>query len=282
MPALPTSNYSSEVNEVSITSYSAIELYDSIESKDDIIYLDVRNEENHQLFMVEGPNDVEMYNIPYFDFMEDPEGAAGGTYLYWTYDRLGRPLENGYLTGSFDRKTLTAKATEAPGWPATPDTWRKRQHWDGTDPAANAIGRLTQVETSQSDEGTSASRDSYRYDLFGNTVQIRQAVTGVSGDRQTDYAFDAQGSPLAVQYPRDIEGTRWRLSYRYDALGRVSTISQGETGNEELIRYAYRADGRPEAEQRPGDGSTPSDREYAYNPPLWPTRARIAAKSGVC
>jgi len=205
-------------------------------------------------------------------FMEDPEGAAGGTYLYWTYDRLGRPLENGYLTGSFDRKTLTAKATEAPGWPATPDTWRKRQHWDGTDPAANAIGRLTQVETSQSDEGTSASRDSYRYDLFGNTVQIRQAVTGVSGDRQTDYAFDAQGSPLAVQYPRDIEGTRWRLSYRYDALGRVSTISQGETGNEELIRYAYRADGRPEAEQRPGDGSTPSDREYAYNPPLWPTR----------
>lgn len=75
-PSMPTSNYSSEVNEVSITSYSAIELYDSIESKDDVIYLDVRNEENHQLFMVEGPNDVEMYNIPYFDFMEDPEGCT--------------------------------------------------------------------------------------------------------------------------------------------------------------------------------------------------------------
>ena len=51
-PSMPTCNYSSEVNEVSITSYSANELYDSIESKDDVIYLDVRNEENHQLFMI--------------------------------------------------------------------------------------------------------------------------------------------------------------------------------------------------------------------------------------
>ena len=75
-PSMPISNYSSEVNKVSITSYSANELYDSIESKDDVIYLDVRNEKNHQLFMVEGPNDVEMYNIPYFDFMEDPEGCT--------------------------------------------------------------------------------------------------------------------------------------------------------------------------------------------------------------
>ncbi|MEO2208601.1 MAG: MBL fold metallo-hydrolase, partial [Candidatus Poseidoniia archaeon] len=61
---------------MAITSYSADELYDSIESKDDVIYLDVRNQENHRRFMVEGPNDVEMYNIPYFDFMEDPAGCT--------------------------------------------------------------------------------------------------------------------------------------------------------------------------------------------------------------
>lgn len=205
-------------------------------------------------------------------FMEDPEGAAGGTYLYWTYDRLGRPLESGYLSGTFDRAALTAKASDAPDWPATPDTWRKRQHWDGSDLAAHAIGRLALVETSQSDTGDAASSDSYRYDLFGNTLRIVQKINGIGEDRQTDYDFDGQGAPLSVHYPRDIDGKRWRLSYRYDPLGRVSRISQGETGNEELIRYAYRADGRPEGEERPGDGSTPSARVYDYNPPLWPTK----------
>ena len=56
-------------------SYSATELYQWIENKTDCVFLDVRNEEDHKRFMVEGPNQVDMRNIPYFDFIETPVEA---------------------------------------------------------------------------------------------------------------------------------------------------------------------------------------------------------------
>ncbi len=57
-------------------SYSAAELYEWIENGASHIYLDVRNEEDHSRFAVEGPHNIEMRNIPYFDFIEAPEQAS--------------------------------------------------------------------------------------------------------------------------------------------------------------------------------------------------------------
>lgn len=56
-----------------MTTFTAQELYDAIEEREDFVLLDVRNEEDHNNFSVEGPNDVQMLNIPYFDFIEEPE-----------------------------------------------------------------------------------------------------------------------------------------------------------------------------------------------------------------
>ena len=53
--------------------FTALELYSAIEEKEEFLLLDVRNEEDCNRFSIEGPNEVMMMNIPYFDFMEEPE-----------------------------------------------------------------------------------------------------------------------------------------------------------------------------------------------------------------
>lgn len=95
--------------------YSATELYHAIETKEDFILLDVRNEEDYNRFAVEGPEEITTLNIPYFDFIEDatasvekvPTGKkirvvcakeGSSEFVYDVLTNLGRD-NIGYLTG---------------------------------------------------------------------------------------------------------------------------------------------------------------------------------------
>lgn len=51
-------------------------MYGWIESGLPHLYLDVRNEADFERFHVEGPKDIELLNIPYFDFLEQPEESV--------------------------------------------------------------------------------------------------------------------------------------------------------------------------------------------------------------
>lgn len=57
-------------------SFSSEELFQWIEEGRDYVYLDVRGEEDHARFSIEGPSDIALVNVPYFDFMEDPVGCV--------------------------------------------------------------------------------------------------------------------------------------------------------------------------------------------------------------
>ncbi|MBL6733460.1 MAG: MBL fold metallo-hydrolase, partial [Candidatus Poseidonia sp.] len=57
-------------------SFTAAEMYGWIESGLPHLYLDVRNEADFERFHVEGPKDIELLNIPYFDFLEQPEESV--------------------------------------------------------------------------------------------------------------------------------------------------------------------------------------------------------------
>ncbi|HIA24277.1 MAG TPA: MBL fold metallo-hydrolase, partial [Candidatus Poseidoniales archaeon] len=43
-----------------LSSFTATELFEAIESDDDFVLLDVRNEDDYSNFSVEGPNEIEM------------------------------------------------------------------------------------------------------------------------------------------------------------------------------------------------------------------------------
>lgn len=59
-----------------LTPYSANELFTWLIQKEDFLLLDVRNEEDFRRFQVESPYEIDMLNVPYFDFMEEEESSV--------------------------------------------------------------------------------------------------------------------------------------------------------------------------------------------------------------
>ena len=59
-----------------LTPYTANDLFDWLTQKEDFLLLDVRNEEDFSRFNVESPYEVDMINVPYFDFMEEEEQSV--------------------------------------------------------------------------------------------------------------------------------------------------------------------------------------------------------------
>src|SRR6516165_2283337 len=51
------------------------ELLSMIDSGQPLLLLDVRNDEEHQSWPLEGLRPVETFHLPYFEFIEDPEGS---------------------------------------------------------------------------------------------------------------------------------------------------------------------------------------------------------------
>ena len=53
-----------------IKSFTPENLFSSLSNKDDFLLLDVRNKNDFSRFQIEGPFEVDILNIPYFDFLE--------------------------------------------------------------------------------------------------------------------------------------------------------------------------------------------------------------------
>ena len=56
-----------------IKSFTPENLFSSLSNKDDFLLLDVRNKNDFSRFQIEGPFEVDILNIPYFDFLEEKE-----------------------------------------------------------------------------------------------------------------------------------------------------------------------------------------------------------------
>lgn len=53
--------------------YNALDLFNLLKAQKDIVVVDVRNKKEFDKFRVESPYPFKLFNIPYFDFMEDEE-----------------------------------------------------------------------------------------------------------------------------------------------------------------------------------------------------------------
>ena len=61
---------------LSVTSFTAEDLFCYLSNKKDILVLDVRNENDFGRFSVESPFPFKMVNVPYFDFMEEEDTSV--------------------------------------------------------------------------------------------------------------------------------------------------------------------------------------------------------------
>ncbi len=181
---------------------------------------------------------------PRFTQHADGDGTVGAQYILYTkYDRVGRPVESGYVSQTWDAAFLRARADE-PAWPATPTTWRQRSVYDRS-PAAltRNQGRLLQAETNRDATTAAEAIESYTYDDRGRTVSVELTVSAFSATpRVVGYAYNDRGDVRTVIYgPTPTPSNQ--VSYTYDDMGRVSGI--GTPYNSAAYRtYAYRTDGQ--------------------------------------
>ncbi len=213
-------------------------------------------------------------------FLQDPQGAQDGLFNYWKYDALGRQIEAGYLKAIWDRSELQRRADRDPDWPHSPDTWRRRNTWDGTVSGDHCVGRVVRVDAQNGEDSHADTHQTYRYDVFGNTTSVALTVKGVDGCRLVDYDYDDGGSPIRITYPLDQGESRWRVHYQYDPLRRVRAIAESDDFTDPLITYAYRADGRPERETYWPTGANPLERRFTFNSPIWLTGIQDVLSDG--
>ena len=61
---------------MTVSSYTAQDLFEALTRREDFLLLDVRNDEEYDRFKVEGPYPFDMINVAYFEFMEFEEESV--------------------------------------------------------------------------------------------------------------------------------------------------------------------------------------------------------------
>jgi RHS repeat-associated protein len=196
-------------------------------------------------------------------FLLDADGAAQTPprMTYRRYDSAGRPVEDGWISTTWDRAHLQAVADTQPGWPgddvlnAGPPghpsgQWSTRQHWDivpGTASSARLKGRLAQVAAQ--DENGHQVVETYAFDAYGRTSSVTLLVQSFDAiARITAYRYNLAGDVTQITYPAaDGTPTGPGVTYGYDSLGRPATI--GTSGAPSLYAaYDYTFDGKVRTE----------------------------------
>lgn len=196
-------------------------------------------------------------------FMQDGMGAQNGYFLYRKYAGVGRLVEEGSVSGTWNPATLSQIAQTQPDWPGTADgaTPSCVYQYDGDRTAVSEMGLLTALEHPEPTNGqTPKSRLSYEYDACSR-VAASAYNNGTAQTVRTTYVYDNLGNLTQKGYPSGRQ-----VFYRRDAVGRLVSIADA-SGT--IAAYTYSAEDRIVSEtQRPG---TPAQiaTGYTYNSPGW-------------
>ena len=150
------------------------------------------------------------------------------------YDGLGRVVERGELTASWD--SLTQANAEDPDYPqdgAENYQVRVTMYYD-IDPAdltANLQGRLWKSVTNVSGDYNNETTQTFTYDPQGRVLTTDLTVSAYdSTPRETTYTYDWMGNVVTLSYP---EG-EFVLNYAYNVNGRLAQITDASSN----VQYA--------------------------------------------
>jgi len=215
-------------------------------------------------------------------FMQDPQGAKVGNFQYVKYNSLSRPIEKGYVSGTWNSENLKLYADTDPAWPSTPPTWRKRYFYDGNQEVKHAIGRVYQALINNTDDGQTDVIERFCYDVLGNTITKTLTVDAYDSrqEHEVDYRYDNLGNIIQITYPDVMGRQRLNIYYRNNQLNQVTAISETPDFSTLIATFAYRANGRPLEGTLYLGGEHRVRHTFDFNPPLWITAIRAQTQAG--
>lgn len=205
-------------------------------------------------------------------FSRDAQGAVAGTYNYAKYDSYGRQIEAGYVSGDWDSASLQAKADADPAWPPSPNTWKKRFYYDGSQDIMYSIGRVHEIRVNNKGQGQSDVIERLRYNLQGRVISHSLVAEDFSPGQEygVDYRYNNAGNAIQITYPALSGGKRLDIYNRHNRLNQVDAISRTPDFSSTIAAYTYLPSGELEEERLELGSGQNMRRSVTYNSPLWP------------
>ncbi len=213
-------------------------------------------------------------------FLLDANGQARGYLLYWTYDRLGRLLENGFCDVSWDEPLLKAHAN-TPGWLPAPGRWQKRFSYDGDGTDVRQIGQVVKseaVSTTEDIHGQVVEHLWYTSEGYLEERLTHLATPEGEYRHATRFAYDNLGNTWQIVYDAQGSTNPLTLVYRYNHRGQISSVDGFEHDSTQLVnyaRYTYTAEGSVHQEIFTPADAPVIETTSTYNSAGWP--AKIAS-----
>ncbi|MFF2922609.1 RHS repeat-associated core domain-containing protein [Streptomyces celluloflavus] len=197
-------------------------------------------------------------------FIQGRAAKAAGLIGYYRYDDVGRLLEEGVFSSTWDRDLLQRKALQEPDWPASEQrTAPRRIHFYDQDGAVGpGMGRLARTVIKATDDGLRDAELAFGYDERGRPAKQQTVVAGRT--HTTDCTYDNLGNVAELGYPSGL-----RLLATRDEAGRVSELTDRSAGRT-VARFAYDAAGRLAEETVLASDTSSTTTTYRYNSPGWP------------
>lgn len=204
-------------------------------------------------------------------FRMDAEAASQGTYQYYKYDRSGRIVETGYVSGPWDITALQKQASNNPELPSTPDTWRLKTFYDDSGTGlAFEIGQVVKTQTSQNNNGQADVEENFTYDIYGNVKSRSQKVTAFDGNAYiTNFNYNNLGGIVEIGYPVPQSGNPFSIYYSYNSIGQIIGISDTSSISDNLAAYQYNPAGKPLQEILNPHSANPVIRAFRYTSQVW-------------
>ncbi|NEP11982.1 MAG: RHS repeat-associated core domain-containing protein [Symploca sp. SIO2C1] len=205
-------------------------------------------------------------------FMQNARGQSEGYFCYWTYDRLRRMVEFGYISTSkqaWNTKTLQSYADNLEAfsgkadWPTSSDvetTWYGRMTYDGDGSQPYAIGRVQSITTNNNQSSEGDVIETHSYDEIGRLATKTISIDGNS--QSVTFSYDGMSNTIAV-----VPSIGPAITYGYNTLGQLETIGTSEQANL-YASYSYDAQGKVYQEKL-NPSATSSTFTYQYNSPGW-------------
>lgn len=208
-------------------------------------------------------------------FKQDPQGAADGNFIYIKYDLLSRPVETGYIAGTWNQQQLQQYANTNPLWPQDTPTWRQKNVYDGGGIGSNAIGRISSMQANNGTTGTADVTENLAYDIFGNVISDTLTVNSFDSgnDRVVNYEYNDFGTITQIQYPNETYD--YSIFYQLNSLNQITGITDeissqtpGQSGTSTIGNFSYDATGTP-LENHLALANATIKQTYGFNAPNW-------------
>nr|MBX2844892.1 hypothetical protein [Saprospiraceae bacterium] len=153
-------------------------------------------------------------------FVQTANAAQEQKILYFKYDHLGRPVEEGYHSFNWNQNTLQNYADNDRNWPSNVTTWRKRYTYGSHGLSAASYGALVEVQINSDTNIDVEIKEKLTVDAVGRIIKKQTELIDQGLNYSFLYKYDNAGNIIQEQY-----GTM-NIIYTYDDMGRLSFVGK--------------------------------------------------------